>query len=136
MDNTDRINLVVRTAAKLTQEDREQVARRILEETPVQQADKRFALLLECAEEVTGHTMLKTRDWENVTIRRMVAYRMKEEGFRLTDIARAMNMHHSTILHYVNQMKDIFDVPIFYATDIRKYIQFTEAVGEADQDVE
>lgn len=80
--------------------------------------------------------MLKTRDWENVTIRRMVAYRMKEEGFRLTDIARAMKMHHSTILHYVNQMKDIFDVPIFYATDIRKYIQFTEAVGEADQDVE
>ena len=61
---------------------------------------------------------------------------MKEEGFRLSHIARAMHLHHSTVLHYIRQMKDIFDEPIFYAVDIRKYVDFTEAVEEAERDVE
>jgi retron-type reverse transcriptase len=52
----------------------------------------------------------------------MVAYRMREEGFRLSHIARAMHLHHSTVLHYIRQMKDMFDEPIFYAVDIRKFV--------------
>lgn len=136
MDNRERQEQIVRSAAKLTQAEREAIAERILEETPIQAVDKRYAKLLGIAEEVMDHTMLRTRDWTNVAIRRMVAFRMKEEGIRLTDIARAMGMNHSTILHYVHQMKDMFDEPIFYAGDIRKYIKFTESVEEADRDVE
>ena len=136
MDNRERQEQIVRSAAKLTQAEREAVAERILEETPVPMVDERFAKLLGIAEEVAGHTMTSTRDWENVSIRRMVAYRMKEEGFRLSHIARAMHLHHSTVLHYIRQMKDIFDEPIFYAVDIRKYVDFTEAVEEAERDVE
>ena len=136
MDNRERQEQIVRSAAKLTQAEREAIAERILEETPIQAVDKRYAKLLGIAEEVMDHTMLRTRDWVNVAIRRMVAFRMKEEGVRLTDIARAMGMHHSTILHYVHQMSDMFDEPIFYAGYILKYIKFTESVEEADRDVE
>ena len=136
MDNKQRQDLIVRNASKLTREEREAVAERILEETPVPQVEERYAKLLGIAEEVAGRTMTSTRDWENVSIRRMVAYRMKEEGFRVLHVARAMGMHHTTVMHYIAQMKDMFDEPIFYAVDIRKYIQFTEAVEEADRDVE
>jgi DNA-binding NarL/FixJ family response regulator len=136
MDNKQRQDLIIRNAAKLSQEEREAVAERILEETPVPMVDERFAKLLGIAEEVAGHTMTSTRDWENVSIRRMVAYRMREEGFRLSHIARAMHLHHSTVLHYIRQMNDIFDEPIFYAVDIRKYVEFSESVEEADRDVE
>ena len=136
MDNKQRQDIIVRNAAKLTREEREAVAERILEETPVPPVDERFAKLLGIAEEVAGHTMTSTRDWENVSIRRMVAYRMKEEGFRLSHIARAMHLHHSTVLHYIRQMNDMFDEPIFYAGDILKYIKFSESVEEAEHHVE
>ena len=136
MDNKQRQDLIIRNAAKLSQEEREAVAERILEETPVPMVDERFAKLLGIAEDVAGHTMTSTRDWENVSIRRMVAYRMREEGFRLSHIARAMGKHHTTILHYIRQMEDVFDEPIFYAPDIIKYGEFSEAVEEADRDVE
>lgn len=136
MDNRQRQDLIIRNAAKLSDEERAAVVERIMEETPTPIVDERFSKLLGIAEEVMDHTMTRTRDWVNVAIRRMVAYRMKEEGFRLTEIARAMKMNHSTILHYAHQMSDMFDEPIFYAGDILKYIKFSEAVEEADKDVE
>lgn len=136
MGTYDRIDHVVRTAAKLTPEDREMVARRIMEETPVPKADARYAALLAIAEDVTNHTMTRTRDFENVAIRRMVSFRMREEGFTATDIARAMGMHHATVLHYCAQMRDFFQEPIFYAGDIVQYARFKDAVEEADRDVE
>lgn len=136
MDNKQRQDLIIRNAAKLTQEEREAIVERLLEETPTPMVDDRFAKLLGIAEEVMGRTMTSTRTWENVSIRRMVAYRMKEEGFRILHVARAMHMHHSTVMHYIHQMKDMFDEPIFYAVDIRKYMEFTESVEEADRDVE
>ena len=136
MNNEERKDIIIRNAAKLTQEEREAVAERILEETPVPPVEERYAKLLGIAEEVAGRTMTSTRDWENVSIRRMVAYRMREEGFRLSHIARAMHLHHSTVLYYVRTMKDAFDEPIFYEQDIRRYMRFKEAVEEADRDVE
>lgn len=136
MDTTERIEFVVRTAARLTPEDREAVARRIMEETPVGKADARFAFLLGVAEDVTGHTMTRSRDFRNVQIRRMVACRMREEGFHVSDIARAMGMHHASVVHYCAQMRDALDEPIFYANDLRQYARFKDAVEEADRDVE
>lgn len=136
MDTTERIEFVVRTAARLAPEDREAVARRIMEETPVPKADARYAALLAVAEDVTNHTMTRTRDFENVAIRRMVSFRMREEGFHVSDIARAMGMHHASVVHYCAQMRDALDEPIFYANDLRQYARFKDAVEEADRDVE
>ena len=62
MDNRERQEQIVRSAAKLTQAEREAIAERILEETPIQAVDKRYAKLLGIAEEVMDHTMLRTRD--------------------------------------------------------------------------
>ncbi len=128
MDSNERMELVVRTAAKLTQEDRQRVAERILEETPVHRSDKRFAILLGIAEEAAGRPMRRTREWENVAIRRIVAYRMKQEGFHVSDIARALDLNHATILHYIRQMKDVFELPVYYHQDVELYTRFIELV--------
>ena len=55
MDNRERQEQIVRSAAKLTQAEREAIAERILEETPIQAVDKRYAKLLGIAEEVMDH---------------------------------------------------------------------------------
>lgn len=136
MDSYQRTELIIRNAAKLTEEERMEVAKRILEETPQPTADKRFALMLPIAEEIVGRKMDASRDSDCVTVRRICAFRMMEEGLRVAHIASAMGKHHSTILHYIKQMKDAFDEPIFYAGDIRQYIRFTEAVEEAEHHVE
>lgn len=136
MDSNQRSELIIRNAAKLTEQERMEVAKRILERTPVPTADKRYALMLPIAEETVGRRMSRTRDRDNVTIRRICAYRMMEEGLRISHIAQAMGMHHATVLHYIRQMKDSFDEPIFYAEDIRQYIKFAEAVEEAEHHVE
>ena len=134
MDSNQRAELIVRNAAKLTEQERMEVAMRIMEKNPT--AERRYALMLPIAEEIVGRKMDSSRHSDCVTIRRLCAYRMMEEGLRLSHIAWAMGKHHSTVLHYVQQMKDAFDEPIFFAGDIRQYIRFTEAVEEAERHVE
>lgn len=136
MDNKQRQDLIVRNAAKLTNEERVDLAKRILEETPVPDVVKRFAVILPIAEDIVGRKMGSSRKSDNVTIRRMVAYRLKEEGFRHYHIGQAMGVNHATVLHYVRTMENAFDEPIFYAGDIRQYVRFKEAVEEADRHVE
>ena len=136
MNNEERKDIIIRNAAKLPDEERVEVAKRILEDTPVPDVVKRLAVILPIAEDVVGRKMGSSRDSDNVTIRRMVAYRLKEEGFRHYHIGQAMGVNHSTVLYYVRTMKDAFDEPIFYEQDIRRYMRFKEAVEEADRDVE
>ncbi len=136
MDNRERQDIIIRNAAKLTDQERIDVAKRIIEETPVPDVVKRLAVVLPIAEHVVGRKMDGSRKSDNVAIRRMVAFRLKEEGFRNYHIGQAMGMNHSTILHYVRTMENAFDEPIFYAGDIRQYVRFKDAVEEADRHVE
>lgn len=136
MNNEERKDMIIRNAAKLTNEERVDLAKRILEDTPVPDVVKRFAVILPIAEDIVGRKMGNSRDSDNVTIRRMVAYRLKEEGFRHYHIGQAMGVNHSTVLHYIRTMEDAFDEPIFYAGDILQYARFKDAVEEADGHVE
>ena len=136
MDNRDRKDMIIRTAAKLPEEDRAEVARRILEETPVPDAVKRLAVILPVAERVVGRKMGRSRDRDNVTIRRIVSARLQNEGFRISHIAQAVGVNHSTAILYAKQMQNAYDEPIFYAKELRMYARFSEAVEEADRHVE
>ena len=99
-------------------------------------AGERSGALLPVAESVVGVTMTQTRDWENVMIRRFIAFRMRKEGYLLRDIADAMGKNHSTVVHYVRQMRDCFDEPVFYANDLNLYLSFDAAAEEAERHVE
>ena len=95
----------------------------------------RYSFLVNVAEAAIGHKMDADRKKAgDVMVRMFVAYRMHTEGFSYTDIGMVMGHNHSTVIHYVRQMQDCFDEPIFYANDLNLYVSFNEAVEEADND--
>ena len=110
MEPNERMELVVRTASKLSQEDRIKVAERILDtgEAPAGKAAARCIELCTVAEQVVGCKVDGTRRASSVMIRRFVAWRMRTEGFILMDIARALNVNHATVYHYLRQMQTCF----------------------------
>lgn len=136
MNDQERKDMIIRNAAKLTDEDRVEVAKRILEGTPVPDVVKRVAVVLPIAELVVGRKMDRSREQDNVTIRRMVTYRLLHEGFRVSHIAHAIGVSHSTAILYAKQMQNSYDEPIFYAKELRMYARFNDAVEEADSHVE
>lgn len=132
MESSERMELVVRTAAKLSPEDRRRVAELILEQDgqPAKDTVERFPAMLEAAEEAVGFTMDRSRDARSVMIRRFIAYRMREEGAYVSDIAQAVGVNHSTVSHYIKLMKACFQFPVFYAKDLELYMRFINNIKE------
>lgn len=95
-------------------------------------AKKRYRTLLRVAEDVTGAKMDNTRSYRSVLIRRFVACRMRDDNFTIMEIAKSMGVHHSTVCHYLQQMRDCVDEPIFYAKELDAYFKFVEYVREED----
>lgn len=128
MEPIERMELVVRTASKLSQEDRIKVAERILdtEDAPAGKAAARALELFTVAEQVVGCKVDGSRKASSVMIRRFVAWRMRTEGFILMDIARALNVNHATVYHYLRQMQTCFELPFYYHRDIEMYTRFEE----------
>ena len=135
MDNEERIELAVRTAAKLPREDRITVAQRILEtDDPVTGRDRARAIVLtKAAEMAVGERLDASRNRTSVNIRRFVSWKMRQEGFLFTDIARALGRDHATVHHYIKDMRDVFSLPIYYHREIEQYNLFTEYADETEQ---
>ena len=95
-------------------------------------AKKRYTKLLHVAEDVVGVKMDRTRSYRSVLIRRFIACKMRDEDFTVCDIATAMGVHHATICHYLQQMRDCVDEPIFYARELDLYFKFVEYVKDED----
>lgn len=135
METDQKVDIIVRNAARLPYSQRVKVAEKIMTQCVKANrtaADERYAVLLPIAEEVVGKQMTASRDARNVMIRRFVAYRMRKEGYHLQDIAHAMGMNHSTIVYYSRQMKNCFDEPVFYAGDLALYMRFSEYIADED----
>lgn len=130
MEANERIELVVRTAAKLAPEERRRAAELILEtqDGPQAPATARWLVLCAAAERAVGCRVDGTRRASSVMIRRFAAWRMKEEGFAIVDIARAMNLNHATVYNYLRQMETCFELPVYYHRDVEAYAMFVEEV--------
>ena len=132
MEPTERMELVVRTAAKLSPEDRIKVAERIIEspgdEHPDTQA--RYLELIRAAERVVGMKVDGTRRASSVMIRRFCAFRLREEGHFVVDIGKTIGVNHATVCHYVRQMEACFELPFYYHRDLELYTQFMEEIGQ------
>ena len=130
MEANERIELVVRTAAKLAPEERRRAAELILEtqDGPKAPATARWLVLCAAAERAVGCRVDGTRRASSVMIRRFAAWRMKEEGFAITDVARAMGLNHATVYNYLRQMETCFELPVYYHRDVEAYARFVEEV--------
>jgi hypothetical protein len=135
MEPEKRMELVVRTAAKLSPEDRHRVAERILDvqDEHALNAGDRCKAIVSAAERVIGCELDGTRSLSSVTIRRFVSWRMRQEGYTFYDIAGAIGVDHSTVHHYVRTMREEFELPSVFRNDLGLYHQFNEML---DKDVE
>ena len=81
----------------------------------------RYRLAIQAAEEATGWTLTGTRTAENSTIRAFISYYLHKEGYSYGAIGRVMHRNHSTIMHLVKKMQDMFSLPEVYKDDLAMY---------------
>lgn len=68
----------------------------------------RFAILYKAATEVCGNGILsKSKDFNLVMGRRMIAYQMRLEGYTYMSIGKKLIRHHASIIHLVKMMEDV-----------------------------
>ena len=129
MTDSQRADIIIRNASRLPMEERKNLAKQILERPdaiPEFEAEKKMELLLPIAEKIVGQKMGFTRGADDVKIRSFVSYYMWRGGQSVTQIGRAFGMHHSSIINYVNKVRDYFDLPVFYAKEVEEYLRFKE----------
>ena len=131
MDSNQRSELIVRTAAKLSPEDRVRVAERILETQDTSKV--RYETLVKAAEATLGRKMDGSRKAASVTIRRFVAWKMRQEGYTFYEIAGAMGVDHSTVHHYIRVMREELELPSVFRNDIELYHVFNDITKYADE---
>lgn len=85
----------------------------------------RAHVLIECMEDIIGEPlMVRCQEERLVWGRAMVVYQLSQEQFGVTEIARIMGRHHSTIIHMRRKMKDALDYPHMYKDVIDIWKQF------------
>lgn len=106
----------------------------VLEDYPTTLITDRYEQLLMAAETVFEHKMQSGRDFNDVMMRRFIAYKLREDGYTFSQISRVMGKNHSTIIHLVKQMKDYFSLPQAYKEDIKKYLMFHSTIMQDERD--
>lgn len=128
------MNELTRQCLALSMEDKEQLIK-VLNASIIDEIedDGRFHVLLKIATEIVGDGILtRSRDYNCVMGRKMIAWQMREEGYSLQAIGRRMGRHHATILHLLRLMEDMFKFPGCFKTDEAYWKQFTKRIKEYD----
>lgn len=89
---------------------------------------ERYNEILPIAEEIVGTKNRKERVFELIVLRAMVANKLKDEGYRVTDIGKVMGYNHATVNHYFEKKNDFFALPIMYEQEVRWFKLFDEAL--------
>lgn len=88
---------------------------------------ERFAYCIDTMSRIVGHDILsRRRSRGDVWARNMVAYRLRQCGFSLSEIGEALGLHHSTVIHGCEQVERMLDVPQFYPKEISLWRKFRE----------
>ena len=128
------MNELTRQCLTLSLEDKEHLIR-VLNDSIIDEIkdDGRFKQLLKIATEIVGAGVLtRSRDYNSVMGRRMIAWQMREEGYSLVAIGRRMGRHHATILHLLKLQEDMFKFPGAFKTDEAYWKMFKKKVKEYD----
>ena len=94
----------------------------------------RFSLLYKAATDVCGKGILtQIRDRELVIGRRMISYKMRQEGFSLSAIANQLQKHHSSIVHGIHMMQDAIDFQ--FKEELELWNKFNQKVEEYEKKI-
>lgn len=88
----------------------------------------RYKEILPIAENIVGEKNRKERTFELTVLRCMVANKLHEEGYTISDIGRVMRYDHSTVSFYLSKKADFFSLPLMYEREVRWFKAFDEAL--------
>ena len=88
----------------------------------------RYKEILPIAENIVGEKLRKERTFELTVLRCMVANKLREEGYKITDISSVMKYDHSTVSFYLAKKVDFFALPLMYEREVRWFKAFDEAL--------
>jgi chromosomal replication initiation ATPase DnaA len=95
----------------------------------------RFSLLYKAATDVCGQGILTSRrDLNLVMGRRMIAYKMRQEGYSFMTIGKHMIRHHTSIIHSVRMMEDALHMQFSYECAL--WYLFNQRVNEYEYEKE
>lgn len=91
---------------------------------------ERYKEILPIAEGIVGMKNRKERLFDLIVLRGMVACKLHDEGYSISDIGRVMGYNHSTIIHYFDKRRDFFTLPLMYEREVRWFKQFDTALED------
>lgn len=102
---------IIRQCMALSADERAALAKILadsLDDARKHNAAERYKTLLIAATSLLGRGIdTKCRDTNCCIGRMLIAYKMRQEGFSLTQIGIVMGRDHATILHYQRKMEDV-----------------------------
>lgn len=94
----------------------------------------RFSLLYKAATDVFGKGILtQLRDRELVIGRRMISYKMRQEGFSISAIANKLYRHHTSIVYGIRMMQDAIDFQ--FKEELELWNKFNQKVEEYEKEI-
>lgn len=125
---------LARQCLSLSREERIKLTHILHDSLREEKDDKnRFSILLHIATDVVGEGILtKMRDFNCVMGRRLIAYQMREEGFPVMKIARCLRVHHSSVIHMLKMMEDVFRFAGCFKVEEAYWNEFIKKVTEHD----
>ena len=93
----------------------------------------RFPSVLRAAEDAAGRKLSRERSKENTTLRAMIAYQLRSEGYTFYDIGRVLRRDHSTVMHLCAVMRDMLSVPAAYRVEMEIFKRFEAMLGQTRQ---
>lgn len=104
------LNELTRRCLYLPKVERARLARVLAESLEAEERvddGSRFSIFIKAAEDVCGKGILtQCRDFNHVMGRRMIAYKMRQEGCSFMTIGKHLIRHHASVIHMCNMMED------------------------------
>lgn len=102
--------------------------------------DRDTSVYVRAMEQVVGPGLLgRSRCWDLVWGRNMVAYRMRQDGFGPQEISRTIKRDHSTVLYCIKRAEEMLSSPYFYGNELeiwRKFIKIVDHEQNLDKNSE
>lgn len=96
----------------------------------------RFYALHKIANEICGPGILTlSRAPDLVLGRKMIIYKMRQEGFTLQTIGKYLHRTHTSILHLQREMQNAIDYPQAFQKEIKYWNMFQEKIKEYETEI-
>ena len=133
MYNLDGI--LIRECLQLRQEHKKRLIDILQDSMKIDESDdSRFKTMLSIATELCGTgIMTKTIEPMSSLGRNMIAYQLRQEGYKTTEIGRLLKRDHSTVVYMISMIHDLVEYPNVFVEEEAIWNRFQLKLKEYDE---